>query len=216
MFHRVALQPDHSSTRSQGYPPETLRHIGVQVAAVLSRHSSLQMYKRSIERQFALMAAQLHEEEVELLPHRVFLLVEMRGSGGMSTPLAQIASILGEVGYWKPPTHVQHYHRQDVYYLGKSTQKLFDDYAVLDKRVKQLHTQLGYIKQDRHMKPETTPHEVLEGLAMAADRAKVQAEVDAVVGLLEQTNQRGWFRWLFVASHPFTSKIKFKRITTFS
>jgi hypothetical protein len=146
MSNRVTLQPNPSSTRLERYTPETLRHIGIQVEALLSRHSSLEMYRRSIEWQLALMAAQIHEDDVLLLPRSVFLLVEMRGSGGVSAQLEQIARILGEVGYWKPPVHVQNYRRQDVYHLGESAQRLFDDYTVLDERVKQLHAQLGHLK----------------------------------------------------------------------
>ena len=49
------------------------------------------------------------------------------------------------------------------------------------------------------MEPETTPQEVFEALAMASAGANVQAVVDRVVGLLEQTSVHEWFsRWLIV------------------
>lgn len=198
MSMRVIKQPDPLSW-SERYSPEVLRSIGEQVEALLGRHSNLELYKRSIEWQLGLMAAQMHEEDVLLHPRVVFLLVEMRGSGGLGAPLKQIASILGEVGYWKPPARVQNYRRQDVYYLGKSAQRLFDDYAVLDRRVKQLQSQLGRIREQQQMGPETTPRDVLVGLAMACMGANVQTAIDRVVGLLGQTGVHGWFsRWLMV------------------
>ena len=198
MAHRVAWQPSPLSTWAERYTPEVLRCIGVRVEALLSRHSSLQIYKRSIERQLALMAAQIRAEDVSLLPRSVFLLIEMRGSGGLSAPLEQIARILGEVGYWKPPAHVHGYRGPDVYHLGQSAQRLFDDYATLDRRVKQLHAQLEFIREQRYMQPETTPQELFAGLATVADTAQIQVGVDAVVGLLEQATRPGWLRRLFV------------------
>jgi hypothetical protein len=206
MAHRVAWQPNPSSSWEQRYTPETLRRIGAQVETLLSRHSNLQLYRRSIKRQLALIAAQIRAEDVLLLPRSVFLLLEMRGSGGVSAPLEQVARILGEAGYWKPPAHVQDYHRQDVYSLGQGAQRLFDEYAALDRRVKQLHAQLGCIKEHRHMKAETTPQEVFAGLAMAADGAEIQASVDVVVELLEQPYEHGWFGWPFV--HRIGKKIQ--------
>ena len=206
MAHRVAWQPNLSSNGEQRHTPETLRRIRAQVEALLSRHSNLEMYKRSIERQLALIAAQIRAEDVLLLPRSVVLLLEMRGSGGVSAPLEQVARILGEAGYWKPPAHVQDYQGPDVYYLGQSAQRLFDDYAALDGRVKQLHAQLGCIQEDRCMEPEMTPQEVFAGLATASDGAKVQARVDAVIGLLEHTTRHGWFGSLFV--HRISKKIQ--------
>lgn len=198
MSMRVIKQPGPLSW-SERYPPEVLRSIGEQVEALLGRHSNLELYKRSIEWQLGLMAAQMHEEDVLLHPRVVFLLVEMRGSGGLGAPLEQIASILGEMGYWKPPTRVQNYRRQDVYHLGKSAQRLFDDYAVLDRRVKQLQSQLGRIRKQQQVGPDTTPRDVLVGLTMASVGANVQAAIDLVVGLLGQTGVHGWFsRWLIV------------------
>jgi hypothetical protein len=138
MSFRIKARPDPPSTQPDHYPPETQRHIGSQVDALLSQHSNLWLYRRSIERQLGLIAAHIHEENVPLIPCRVFLLLELRGSGGVSAHLEQIARILREVGYWKPQARVQNYHRQDVYHLGKSAQKLFDDCAALDRRVKQL------------------------------------------------------------------------------
>lgn len=197
MSNHVALQPNTLSTCREKYSPEMLQHIGMQVEALVSQHSSLEMYRRSIERQLAFVAAQIQEEGIVLLPRNVFLLLELRGSGGVSTSLEQIAHILGEVGYWKPSVHVENYYRQDVYRLGKSAQRLFDDYEVLNRRVEQLHAQLRHIKDLWNMELETTPQKVFEGLAMATERVKAQAGVDAIVELLEQTTRHGWFRWLF-------------------
>ena len=190
--------PSPPSTGPNKYTPETLRHIGTQVEALASRHSSLQMHKQAIERQLDSIAAQIHEPDVALIPRNVFLLLEMRGSGGVSAQLEQIACILHEEGYWKPRGRVQHYHQQDVYQLGKSAQKLFDDYAVVDRRVEQLHARLEHIKECRRMRSETTPQEVFECLATASDLTSVQGEVDAMVNLLEQASRPGWFKRLFV------------------
>jgi hypothetical protein len=49
MFHRAAMLPNSSSDWPESYTPETLRHIGLQVEDLLSRHSSLHVYRRSIE-----------------------------------------------------------------------------------------------------------------------------------------------------------------------
>ncbi len=198
MYYRVALQPDPSFTWSDMYTPETLQQIGTQLEAMASHHSSLEIHKRAIERQLASIAAQIKEQDVVLIPRTVFLLLEMRGSGGVSDQLEQIARILHEEGYWKPRERVQNYHRQDVYQLGKSAQRLFDDYAVLDRRVEQLHARLGHIKERRQMESETTSQGVFEGLATASDVASVQGEVDAIVELLEQANRPRWSRWLVV------------------
>ncbi len=196
-FH-IKVRPEPSSAWPEFYPPETLRHIGRQVEALLSRHSNLELYRGSIERQLGLIAAHIHEENVLLIPCRVFLLLELRGSGGVSAHLAQIARILREVGYWKPAARVQEYHRQDVYHLGRSAQQLFDDYAALDRRVQQLQALLGHIKEYRRMAPETGPQAVFEDLAMTSDGANVLEKADAVVELLAQTNPAGWFRRLFI------------------
>ena len=188
--------PYPSSTRSGVYTPETLRQIGSQVEAIASRHSSLESHKRAIERQLALIAAQIHEQDVVLIPRTVLLLLEMRGSGGVSAQLEQIARILHEEGYWKPRAHVQNYHRQDVYHLGKSAQRLFDDYVALDQPVEQLYARLGHIKECRQMQSETTLQGVFECLASASDVA-LKGEVDAIVELLERANRPCWFRWFF-------------------
>jgi hypothetical protein len=74
--------------------------------------------------------------------------------GGVCDQLEQIARIVHEQGYWQPHERVQNYQRQDVYHLGKSAQSLFDDCAVLDRRVEQLHTRLGDIVEwdgDHHL-----------------------------------------------------------------
>jgi hypothetical protein len=199
LYHMgVALHPNPSSTWPEIYTPETLRQIGTQVEALMSYHNSLEIHKRSIERQLASIAIQIQEQDVVLIPRTVFLLLEMRGSGGVSDQLEQIACILHEEGYWKPRERVQNYHRQDVYQLGKSAQRLLDDYAVLDRRVEQLHTRLGHIKERRQMESEMTPQQMFDCLAAASDIASVQGNVDAIVQLLEQANRPGWFRWLFV------------------
>src|SRR5579859_3592119 len=189
MSKRVVLQPNSPSVWPERYTPEMLCRIGVQVEALMSRHSSLEMYKRSIEWQLAVIAAQIREDDVLLLPRTVFLLLEIRGIGGVGAPLEQIAHALAEAGYWKPAAHVQNYHPQDVYHLGESAQRLFDDYAVLDGRVEQLQVQLDSIKQRWHPESGGPPEEVFSDLATNADRAKVRAEVDAVVKLLKHTTR---------------------------
>ena len=196
MYNRVALQPNPSSRRPAKYSPETLRHIGVQIETLASHHSSLEIHKRAIERQLFAIAARINKQDVVLNPQTIFLLLEMRGSGGVSAQLDQIAHIIHEQGYWKPQQRVQNYHRQDVYHLSQSVQKLFDDYAALDWRIEQLRVRLGHIKQHRHMTPEITPQEVFESLAVSTDILSVQIEVDAIVELLEQTNHPGWVWWL--------------------
>ena len=196
MYYRIASQPNPSSRRSLRYTPETLRHIGIQVEALASQHASLKIHKRAIERQLTLIAAQINAQAAVPVPDTIFLLLEIRGSGGVSAQLEQIAHIIHEQGYWKPQYHVQSYHRQDVYYLGKSAQKLFDDYAALDWRVEQLSVQLAHIKQCRQMTPEMTPSEVFECLA-ASTIASVQCEVDAIVQVLEQARHPEWLWWPF-------------------
>ena len=192
MYYDVALRVEPSTVYAESYSPEALRRIGRQAEALLSQHSSLEMYRRSIEWQLGLIAAQIHaEEDVLLTPHSVFLLLEMRGSGGVSAQLEQIARILREVGYWKPPAHVQDYHRQDVYHLGESAQQLFDDYAQLDRQVRQLNALVARIKEQRRMRTWTTPQEVFEGLAADADCAQLQGKIDAVAELLGRP-QHGW------------------------
>ncbi len=114
----------------------------------------------------------------------------------MSEQLEQIAHILHEEGYWKPRGRVQNYDRQDVYHLGKSTQRLFDDYALLDQRVEQLNAGLEAIKERQQLTSEMTPHEVFERLATTRDVAQVQSEVDALVELLDPAPRPGWFSWL--------------------
>ncbi len=198
MSYHVPLQVEPSSTRSQRYTSERLWQMGKQAEMLLSYYSSLETYKRSIERQLALMAAQIHEEDVLLSPRSVFLLVEIRGSGGLSARLEQIAHILGEVGYWKPVVSGNNYRGRDVYQLGKSAQRLFDDYALLDRRVKQLYRRLQYIKEQRHMELETSPQEVFAALATASEGMPVREGIDAVADLLEQPGHPGWLKRLFV------------------
>jgi len=193
MYNRVALQLNPSSWWPIRYTPDALRLMGIQVEALTSRHSSLKIHKRAIERQLAAIVAQINEQDVVLIPHNIFLLLEMRGSGGVGDQLDQIARIVHEQGYWKPQQRVQNYHRQDVYYLGKSVQKLFDDYTTLDCRVEQLQVQLELIKQCRQLVSEATPTQVFECLATASDIVSVQGEVYTIAQLLEQANHSGWF-----------------------
>jgi hypothetical protein len=200
MYHRAASKPGPSSTWPEIYSPETLRSIGTQVEALVSRHSSLESHKQAIERQMLSMAAQIHEQDVALIPRTIFLLLEMRGSGGVSVQLAQIARVLHEEGYWKPRGSVQNYYRQDVYHLGRSVQRLFDDYAVLDQRVEQLNTRLGHIRECWQIELETTPQAVFASLAATSDVASFQGEINQVIVLLEQANRPGWLRRLFL--HP--------------
>jgi hypothetical protein len=181
-----------------------LRHIGKQVEAVLSQHSSLKMHKRAIERQLAAIATRICEHDAVLLPRSVFLLLELRGCGGVSAQLEQIARIVDEQGYWKPHGHVPNYHRQDVYHLGQSAQRLFDDASALERRAKHVQAQLRHIKQRRHMVAEMTPQEVFEELAAGADMLSVQGEVDTIVDLLQTTDQSRWLRWLFVCRRFFS------------
>lgn len=96
MSYRMVLQPNPLSRRLAKYTPGTLRHIGKQVEALVSQHSGLKIHKRAIEQQLASIAAQIHEEDVVLLPRNVFLLLEIRGSGGVSEQLEQIARLILE------------------------------------------------------------------------------------------------------------------------
>lgn len=207
MTQRVRVRQHPSSIRSEKYSSEMLQRIGEQVEVLLSRLSSLQRYRCSIELQLALMATHFQEDDVLLLPRHVFLLVEMRGSGGVSASLDQITRILAELGYWKPAGRVKSYHRQDVYHLGKSAQRLFEDAAVLEERVRQLQALLAHIKECWQMEPETSPQEVFVRLAMAASGANAQAEVDAVVELLEQTARPAGFSLPFVHVSALFSKV---------
>ncbi len=172
--------------------------MGAGIETLLSRHNSMGLHKQAIERQLALIVTQIHEQGVILIPRTVFLLVEMRGCGGLSKQLEQIAHVLREEGYWKPRERVQNYHPQDVYQLGKSAQKLCDDYATLDRRVEQLNARLEHIKAYWRMEAELCPQEVLQRLAATANIALIQHEVAAIIDLLEQANRPGWFRRLFV------------------
>ena len=79
-----------------------LRHIGTQVEAMLSKQISLKIHMQAIERQLAAIAARICDHDAMLLPRSIFLLLEMRGSGGVSAQLEQIACIVHEQGYWKP------------------------------------------------------------------------------------------------------------------
>jgi len=96
-----------------------LRHLGRQVEARLRQQSSLKMHKRAIERQLAALAARIAEPDAVLLPRSVFLLLELRGSGGVSAQLEQIARIVHEQGYWKPHGPVPTYQRADSWLLRR-------------------------------------------------------------------------------------------------
>ncbi len=198
MHNLVIVQPDPSSTQPPSYSPEMLRHIGTQVEALMSQHSSLKMHVRAIERQLAVIAARIAALDAGLLPRSVFLLLEIRGSGGVSDQLEQIARIVSEQGYWKPRAQVPNYQRQDVYHLGQSAQRLFDNYAALERRIEQVQAQLRHIKQCRQMGAETTPQAVFEALATAPDLASVQSGIDAIVQLLGPAKQPDWFHRFFV------------------
>lgn len=138
MSYYVVLHPGSLAVRSEKYSSETLRRIGRQVEALLSQHSSLEIYRRSVQWQLGLIAEQMQEDDVLLVPCRVFHLLETRGDTEVSAHLEQIARILREAGYWQREAREQDYHRLDVYQLGKSAQKLFDDCAALDRQVRQL------------------------------------------------------------------------------
>ena len=198
MHNHVIPQSDPSSTCIVRYSPEMLQHIGRQVEALMSQHSSLRIYKRAIERQLAAIAARISDHDGVLLPRSVFLLLELRGSGGVSAQLEQIARIVDEQGYWKPRGHVPNYHRQDVYRLGGSVQRLFDDATALDRRIEEVQAQLRHLKQCRQRDADTNPQEVFEDLAASPDLVSVQNSVDAIVQLLGPAQQSLWFRWFFV------------------
>jgi hypothetical protein len=183
-----------------------LRHIGMQVETLMSQYSSLKIHKRAIERQLAAIAARISEHDGVLLPRSVFLLLELRGSGGVRAQLEQIARIVDEQGYWKPQWHVANYHRQDVYHLGQSAQRLFDDYKALERRIEQVQAHLRHIKQCRQMGSDTTPQEVFGDLASTPDLVSVQNGVDAIVQLLGPTKQSRWFLWSLV--HRGRNKIR--------
>ncbi len=179
------------------FPSETLRHIEMQVEALINQQSSLTIHKRAIEKQLASIAAYIHEPDVMLTPHTVFLLLEMRGSGGVSEQLEHIAHIVHEQGYWKPSGRVQNYRLYEIYLLGQSAQRLFDTFAIIDRCVQQLYAYLWYIKQHRQMEPETSLREVFAGLAAAIDTAEVQDEINSLVKLIDQAIRPGWYRYLF-------------------
>ncbi len=117
MSYYVALHPGSSAIRSEKYSPETLRRIGRQIEALLSQHSSLEMYRRPVEWQLGLIAEQMQEDDVLLVPCSVFHLLETRGDAEVSAHLEQIARILREADYWKPAAGEQDYHRPDVYQI---------------------------------------------------------------------------------------------------
>jgi len=210
MYHRIKTQPDPSSPRPVKYSPEMLWHIGTQVETLMSRYSSLKMHKRAIERQLAAIAARISEHGGVLLPRSVFLLLEMRGSGGVRAQLEQIARIVEEQGYWKPQEHVPNYHRQDVSHLGQSAQRLFDDATALERRIEHVQAHLRHIKQGRQMASDTAPQEVFEELAASPDPVSVQSEVNAVVHLLGKAQQSRRSRWFFVLRWFFVHRGKKK------
>jgi hypothetical protein len=192
------LQQDSSPPGPEKYTPEALKQIGRQVEEQTSRHSSLKFHKRAIEQQLTSIAAHIHAPVGVLIPGNIFLLLEMRGSGGVSDQLEQIVRILHEQGYWKPQGRVCNYHRQDVYHLGKSVQQLFDDYTALDRRIEQVQAQLRHIKQCRQVVADTTPQEVFTDIAASADLVSVQSGVDAIVQLLRPAQRSRWLLWFIV------------------
>jgi hypothetical protein len=78
MSYRVIVQSDPSSEQPATYSPEMLRHIGMQVEALMSQYSSLKIHKRAIERQLAAIAARISEHDGVLHPRSVFLLRRYR------------------------------------------------------------------------------------------------------------------------------------------
>jgi hypothetical protein len=180
-----------------GSPSETLHHVERQVEALISQQSSLEIHKRAIEKQLASIADQIHEPDVMLTPHTVFLLLEIRGSGGVSEQLEQIARIVHEEGYWTPGGSVQNYLLRDVYLLGRSAQRLFDTFEVIDRCVQHIFAYLWYIKQRWQMEAETSLHTVFTSLEATIETAEVQDEINSLVKLIDQAILPGWHRWLF-------------------
>lgn len=185
---------EHWPNRS---PSETLHHVERQVEALISQQSSLQIHKRAIEKQLASIADQIHEPDVMLTPQTVFLLLEIRGSGGVIDQLEQIAHIVDEEGYWKPGGSVQNYRLRDVYLLGRSAQRLFDTFAVIDRCVQQVYAHLWYIKQRWQMETEASVHAIFTYLAATIESAEVQEEINSLVRLIDQAFRPGWYTWLF-------------------
>jgi hypothetical protein len=200
MAYRVSWGHGPSSTQSERHHPEALQCLGSRIEALLSRNSSLQNYRHSLERQLAVLVARLGTQRVELVPRSVFLLLELRGSGGMSMPLEQIARILEELGYWQPGRPIRAYLRPDVYHLGLSAQQLFDDATALERRVRQIQAEVEWLREQKHLPPETTTHEVFADLEMTMDAAPVRAALDQIASLLDPPNWQGWVRWLFFKS----------------
>ncbi|HYB00201.1 MAG TPA: hypothetical protein VED37_08275 [Ktedonobacteraceae bacterium] len=184
---------EHGPNRTSS---EALHRIEGQVEALISQQSSLQLHKRAIEKQLASIADQIHEPDVSLTPHSVFLLLEIRGSGGVSEQLEQIARIVHEEGYWKPGGRVQNYRLRDVYLLGRSAQRLFDTFAVIDRCVEQVYAHLWYIKQRWQMGTEASLHAVFTYLAATIESAEVQDEINSLARLIDQAIRPGWYRWL--------------------
>ena len=178
-------------------PSETLHRVERQVETLICQQSSLQIHKRAIEKQLASIADQIHIPDVALTPQRIFLLLEIRGSGGVSEQLEQIARIVHEEGYWKPGGRIQNYRLRDVYLLGRSAQRLFDSFAVIDRCVKQIYAHLWYIKQRWQIGAEASFHAVFASLETTIETAEVQAEINSLVKLVDQALRPGWSRWLF-------------------
>lgn len=178
-------------------PSKTLQDVERQFEALISQQSSLALHKRAIEKQLASIANQIHEPDVILTPHTVFLLLEIRGSGGVSEQLEQIAHIVGEEGYWKPGGSVQNYRLRDIYLLGRSAQRLFDTFAIIDRYVKQVYAILRYIKQHWQMGAEASLHTVFASLESTIETAEVQEEIISLVKLIDEALRPGWYRLLF-------------------
>ncbi len=178
-------------------PSETLHHIERQVEALISQQNSLEIHKRAIEKQLASIADQIHEPDVMLTPDTVFLLLEIRGSGGVGVQLEQIAHIVHEEGYWKPGGPVQNYRLRDVYLLGRSAQRLFDAFVAIDHCVQQVYANLWYIKQRWQLEAEASLHAVFTSLESSIETAEVQDEINSLVKLIDQVIRPGWHRWLY-------------------
>ncbi len=185
---------EHWSKRS---PSKALRHVERQVEALISQQSSLALHKRAIEKQLASIADQIHEPDVILTPNIIFLLLEIRGSGGVSKQLEQIAHIVDEEGYWKPGGSVQNYRLRDIYLLGRSAQRLFDTFTAIDRCVQQVYAYLWYIKQRWQMEAETSLHAVFSCLEATIETAEVQEEINSLIKLIDEALRPGWYRWLF-------------------
>jgi hypothetical protein len=123
--------------------------------------------------------------------------LEIRGSGGVSEQLEQIAHIVDEEGYWKPGGSVHNYRLRDIYLLGRSAQRLFDSFAIIDRCVQQVYAHLWYIKQCCQMATEASLHAVFASLESTTEKEEVQSEINSLVRLIDDVTRPGWYRLLF-------------------